>query len=70
VQGTQLCIRVPAGAEEIVQGYRRQIIIDSYHGLYWTDRWYNVWRLDRMEGCVFMPMLLYHVNAEPKSVPF
>ena len=53
VQGTQLCIHVPAGVEEIVQGYRRQIITDSYHGLYWTDRWYNVWRLDRTEGVRF-----------------
>jgi protein associated with RNAse G/E len=29
-----------------VRGTRRQVISDSFTGLYWTDRWYNVWQLD------------------------
>lgn len=51
--GTQLCIYVAAGTEEIVRGYRRQLLEDSFIGLYWTDRWYNVWQLDRTEGILF-----------------
>ena len=51
--GTQLCIYVAAGTEEIVRGTRRQLLEDSFIGLYWTDRWYNVWQLDRTEGILF-----------------
>jgi protein associated with RNAse G/E len=47
---TRLCLRVGAGAEEIVNGFRRRLITDSFLALYWTDRWYNVWQFDRTEG--------------------
>jgi protein associated with RNAse G/E len=49
---TLLCLRVLAGEEEIVEGRYRQSIADSFLALYWTDRWYNVWRFDRSEGVV------------------
>ena len=26
---------------------------DSFTGLFWTDRWYNVWQIDRTEGVLF-----------------
>ena len=26
---------------------------DSSTDLYWTDRWYNVWQIDRTEGVLF-----------------
>jgi protein associated with RNAse G/E len=48
--GTLLRICVPAGTEEIVQGTRRQVMLDGFTGLFWTDRWYNVWQIDRTEG--------------------
>ena len=49
-RGTLLRLVVPAGTEEIVQGIRRQVIRDGYTCLFWTDRWYNVWQIDRTEG--------------------
>ena len=52
-KGTRLCLRVEAGAEEIVNGSHRQLIVDSFVALYWTDRWYNVWQFDRNEGVLF-----------------
>ena len=52
-RGTQLCVHVPAGTEEIVRGHRRQVMEESFTGLFWTDRWYNVWQLDRTEGVLF-----------------
>jgi len=52
-RGTQLCVYVPAGTEEIVRGCRRQVMEDAFTGLFWTDRWYNVWQLERSEGILF-----------------
>ena len=49
-RGTLLRIYVPAGTEEIVRGIRRQVTTDGFTGLFWTDRWYNVWQIDRTEG--------------------
>ena len=52
-RGTQLRVYVPAGTEEIVRGDRRQVMEDSSTDLFWTDRWYNVWQIDRTEGVLF-----------------
>ena len=52
-RGTQLRVNVPAGTEEIVHGHRRQVMQDSFTGLFWTDRWYNVYQIDRTEGVLF-----------------
>ena len=52
-RGTQLRVHVPAGTEGIVRGHRRQVVEDSSTDLYWTDRWYNVWQIDRTEGVLF-----------------
>jgi hypothetical protein len=49
-RGTLLRVHVPAGTEEIVQGRRRRVMVDAFTGLFWTDRWYNVWQFDRTEG--------------------
>ena len=48
--GTLLRIYVPAGTEESVQGTCHQVMPDAFTGLFWTDRWYNVWQIDRTEG--------------------
>jgi protein associated with RNAse G/E len=55
--GTLLRIRAPAGTEEIVRGTRRQVMPDGFTGLFWIDRWYNVWQIDRTEG------VLYYANV-------
>jgi protein associated with RNAse G/E len=52
-RGTQLCVYVPAGTEELVRGHRRQVMEIPFTGLFWTDRWYNVWQLDQTEGVLF-----------------
>ncbi|MBN1936932.1 MAG: DUF402 domain-containing protein [Anaerolineae bacterium] len=50
---TLLRVYVPAGTEEIVHGHHHQVMADTFTGLFWTDRWYNVWQLDRTEGVLF-----------------
>ena len=49
-RGTLLHLYVPAGTEEIVRGHRRRVMVNAFTGLFWTDRWYNVWQIDRTEG--------------------
>jgi protein associated with RNAse G/E len=49
-RGTLLRLRVPAGTEEIVRGEHRRVTVTAFSGLFWTDRWYNVWQIDRTEG--------------------
>ena len=52
-RGTQLRVHVPAGTEAILRGHRRQVSEDSGDFLFWTDRWYNVYQIDRTEGVLF-----------------
>lgn len=52
-RGNQLRLYVPAGAEEIVKGSKRQLIEIPFYAMYWTDRWYNIWQFDRTHGIVF-----------------
>ena len=56
-RGTHLRLYVPAGTEEIVAGCRHRVMVDAFVALYWTDRWYNVWQIDRTAG------LLYYANV-------
>ena len=58
--GTLLRIHVPAGTEEIVRGTRHQVMPDGFTGLFWTDRWYNVWQINRTTG-----VLIYANVAMP-----
>jgi hypothetical protein len=49
-RGAQLRVYVPAGTEEVVRGHRHQVMHIPSTGLFWTDRWYDVWQLDQTEG--------------------
>lgn len=52
-RGTQLRVHVPAGTDEIVRGYHRHVMEIAFTGFFWTDRWHNVWQLDRTDGVLF-----------------